>query len=64
MEHKSSQPKTESELKIANEEDINSALTYDRDKNKHYVANDEAVDEIVNEKGCQVIHPNRELKID
>ena len=40
-----------------------SALELDRDKNKTYVANDEAVDEIVNDEGYQVIHPNREIEI-
>ncbi len=66
MDNEFGSPKKDLEkIEIAKKEEAKaSALIYDRDKNKHYVANDEAVDEIVNDDGYQVIHPNRKIKAD
>lgn len=38
-----------------------SALSFDRDKNLFYWANDESVDEILDADGYHVVHANRNL---
>ncbi len=63
MEDKDKKIESKVDLKIKSPKIPRSAISYDRDKNKSYFANDEAVDEVVSKNGYQVIHPNREIKI-